>query len=121
MSVEPDDLPRKYYSVKPRAFEKLNEPGKAPEKSTGHDVFAMLQQNREVEKQSGKDALVIPPKRKSRRKRDYWLVTAGFNLLVIAMLAAARFNPISLLFGFAGLIIFNLSFTWIMWFLLEDY
>lgn len=121
MSPEPDDPPRKYYGLKPREFEKLNAAGKAPEKSVEHDVFAMLHQNREIEKQIGKDEIVIPQKRKSRRKRDYWLVTIGFNLLIIGMVAVARFNPISLIFGFAGMIIINLSFTWIMWFVLEDY
>lgn len=121
MSTEPDDPPRKYYGLKARKFEKLNEPGKAPEKSVEHDVFAMLQQNREVEKQIGKDHIVVPEKPKSRRKRDYWLVTIGANLLLVGLVAVARFNPISLVYGFAGLIIFNLSFTWIMWFVLDDY
>ena len=121
MSAESDDPPRKYYGLKPREFEKLNAPGKTAEKSVEHDVFAMLQQNRDVEKTIGRDEIVIPEKRKSCRKRDYWLVTTGFNLLIVGMVAIARFNPISLLFGFAGLIIFNLSITWIMWFVLDDY
>lgn len=121
MPTEPDDPPRKYYGVKPREFEKLNAPGRAPDKSVEHDVFAMLQQNRAVEKQTGKDEIFVSKKQKSRRKRDYWLATIGFNMLIVGMVAVARFNPISLIFGLAGLIIFNLSFTWIMWFLLEDY
>ncbi len=122
MATESDDPPRKFYGLKPREFEKLNEPGKAPEKSVEHDVYAMLQHNREVEKQHGFDEVSeIPVKKKSRRKRDYWLVLIGGNLLLLGMVAIARFNPISLIYGFSGIIIFTLSFTWVMWFIVDDY
>lgn len=121
MAPESDDPPRKHYGLKPREFEKLNAPGKAPEKSVEHDVFAILAQNREVEKSSGQDEIKISPKRKSRRKRDYWLATVAMNLLLVGLVAIARFNPISLIYGFSGIIIFNLSFTWVMWFVLDDY
>jgi hypothetical protein len=81
----------------------------------------MLQQNREVEKKIGQDVIIVPEKRKSRRKRDYWLVTIGVNLLLVGLVSIARFNPISLIYGFAGVILFNLSFTWVMWFVVDDY
>jgi uncharacterized membrane protein YcjF (UPF0283 family) len=119
--MEPTDPPRKHYGLKARQFEHLNAPDKAPEKSTEHDIFAMLEQNRSVERQSGKDEIEIKPKRKSRRKRDYWQVLIGGNLLIFGIVAIARFNLISLLFGFSGVIILTLSLTWVMWFVLDDY
>jgi hypothetical protein len=118
--MEPDDPPRKHYGLKARQFEHLNAPDKAPEKSTEHDVFAMLEQNRSVEKSLGKDRIEIV-KVTSRRKRDYWQVLIGGNLLIIGIVAIARFNPISLLFGFSGVIILTLSLTWVMWFVMDDY
>jgi hypothetical protein len=118
--MEPTDPPRKHYGLKPREFDRLNAAGKAPEKSTEHDVFAMLQQNRAVEKQLGKDEIEIK-EIKSRRKRDYWLILIGGNLLIIGMVAVTRFNPISLMYGFSGIVILTLSLTWVMWFVMDDY
>lgn len=119
--MEPTDPPRKYYGLKAREFEHLNAPGKTPEKSTEHDIFAMLQQNRVVEKQFGKDEIEIAPKKKSRRKRDYWLVLIGGNLMILGLVAVTHFNPISVIFGGAGIIVLTLSLTWVMWFVLDDY
>ena len=119
--MEPTDPPRKYYGMKAREFEHLNAPGKAPEKSTEHDIFAMLEQNRTVEKQLGKDEIEIAPKKKSRRKSDYWLVLVGGNLLILGLVAVTRFNPISVIFGGAGVIVLTVSLTWVMWFVLDDY
>jgi hypothetical protein len=119
--MEPTDPPRKYYGLKAREFEHLNAPGKAPEKSTEHDIFAMLEQNRTIEKQLGKDVIEIAPKKKSRRKSDYWLVLIGGNLIILVMVAVARFNLFSLLFGGSGMIILTLSLTWVMWVVMDDY
>lgn len=119
--MEPTGPPRKYYGMKAREFEHLNAPDKSPEKSMEHDIFAMLQQNRTIEKQLGKDEIEIAPKKKSRRKGDYWLVLVGGNLLILGLVAMTRFNPISAIFGGAGMIILTLSLTWVMWFVLDDY
>ena len=119
--MEPTDPPRKYYGMKAREFEHLHAPGRTPEKSTEHDIFAMLEQNRTVEKQLGKDEIEIATKKKSRRKSDYWLVLVGGNLLILGLVAITVLNLISLLFGGAGMIILTLSLTWVMWFVMDDY
>jgi len=108
------------YGLKPRAFEHLNAPKTAPEKSVEHDVFSILQQNRAVEQRHGHDEIEIRPKR-SRRKRDYWLLLVGGNLLILGLVALARFNPISVIYGFSGVVILTLSLTWVMWFVMNDY
>lgn len=118
--MEPTDPPRKHYGLKAREFENLNASGKAPEKSTEHDIVAMLQQNRGVEQRHGKDQIEIK-QAKSRRKRDYWMILVGGNLLILGLVAIARFNPISLLFGLSGVIVLSLSITWLMWFVMDDY
>jgi hypothetical protein len=80
----------------------------------------MLQQNRAVEQELGQDEIEIKQV-KSRRKRDYWLVLIGGNLSIIGVVAIARFNPISLIYGFSGIVILTLSLTWVMWFVMDDY
>ena len=84
------------------------------------DVFTMLQQNRAVEQKNGKDVVEIREV-KSRRKRDYWLILMGGNLLILGLVALTRFNSISLIYGFSGVIILSLSLTWVMWFVMDDY
>ncbi len=114
------DPPRKHYDLKPRKFEQVNAPGIAPEKSTAHDVHAMLQQNRAVEQKAGINEIEIRPVT-SRRKRDYWLVfipSVGF-LGLLAWLG--RGNLYVLVSASAGIIIVSVGLTWIMWFVMDDY
>jgi hypothetical protein len=116
--MEPTDPPRKNYGLKPREFDRLNAPGKAPEKSIGHDVYAMLQQNRAAEQR----AEIIEIKEvKSRRKRDYWLllVPGTGSLALVAWLG--RGNPYVLVFACSGIALLSLGLTWIMWFVMDDY
>ena len=118
--MEPTDPPRKHYGLKAREFDRVNTPGKMPEKSTEHDIYTILQQNRAIEQQNGKDNVGIKPV-KSRRNRDYWMLMVGGNLLIAGLVAVSRFNPISLIFGLAGAVILSLSLTWVMWFVMSDY
>ena len=149
--MEPEDPPPKNYSFKERTFKRDNVRGadvppvptakelailaghKAAPPAKGkpsaadlakagdpNDVYAVLDRNRTVEQRHGLDEVEIRPK-KSRRKRDYWLVLIGGNLAIVALVAVARFNPISAIFGLAGMVILTVSATWIMWFLLDDY
>ena len=80
----------------------------------------MLQQNRTVEQKNGKDEFEIREV-KSRRKRDYWVLLVGGNLLVVGLVALVRFNPISVIYGFSAIVILSLSLTWVMWFVMDDY
>ena len=80
----------------------------------------MLQQNRTVERAIGKDEFEIKGV-KSRRKRDYWLLLIGGNLAIIGLVGLFQLNPVTVVFGFAGVIILTVSLTWIMWFVMDDY
>lgn len=117
--MQPDDPPPKKYDLKPREFERLNPRGPAG-KGTEHDVYAILQQNRAVEQRLGLGEVEIR-KKKSRRKRDFWLLLIGGNLLVAGLVAVGRFNLISLIFGLAGMVVLSVGLTWIMWFVMDDY
>ena len=118
--MEPVDPPRKNYELKPREFDHLNAPGRAPEKSTQHDIHAMLKQNHAAEQKAGINEVEIKEV-KSRRKRDYWLLltlSAGF-FATIGWLG--RHNPYVLVPAFSGVVLVSVGLTWIMWFIMDDY
>jgi uncharacterized integral membrane protein len=118
--MDADDPPRKNYGLKPRVFERVNTGTGDQQKSAEHDVYAMLQQNRVVEQQSGLNEVRIK-ETKSRRKRDFWSLLVGGNLLIVALVVFTGFNVVSVIFGLAGIIIISLGLTWIMWFVMDDY
>jgi len=145
------DPPPKNYSFKERTFRRDNQPASAAppvptakelailagaktalpakpgqsaastaKKTDPNDVYAVLERNRTVEQQHGLNEVHIK-KVRSRRKRDYWLLLVGGNLTTVAIVALMRFNPISLIYGLAGVIMFTIGLTWIMWFIMDDY
>jgi hypothetical protein len=146
--MEPDDPPRKNYGFKEREFKRDNAPTSPPPPSAkehaisaGHvapatkkappsggvdrtadpnDVFAVLQHNRAKENQFGLNEVQIK-KIKSRRKRDFWLMLVGGNLLIIGLVVITGFNVVSVIFGLSGIIILSLSLTWIMWQVMNKY
>lgn len=138
--MEPDDPPRKNYGFKDREFKRENAPTgsvpppptakelammagpvvQSPKGATGrkaddpNDVFATLQQNRAIEQKLGADAVEVR-KVKSRRKRDFWLLLIGGNLVIVGVVVVVGLNVMTVAFGFAGILIFSIGLTWIMW------
>lgn len=152
--ADESDPPRKFYQLKPKEFERVNEtpspateptdPQNAPpsldasapihvrelvrQASTGvpllkgnapanreTEVHALLRDNLSRANAAGLNDVAPKPKRASRRKRDYIFAMIVGNF---ALLIGTAIQPI---FGAAGLIIFNLGLTWIMWFVMDDY
>jgi len=118
--MEPEDPPRKNYSMKARQFERVNSPGKAPAKSVEHDVHAILLQNRAREQQAGLNEVVFRPVR-SRRKRDFWALFLIGNLVFAVAAVLGRHNPLVFTVASAGIAVFSLGLTWIMWFVMDNY
>jgi hypothetical protein len=142
--MEPVDPPPKKYDLKEREFKRENIPGAAvptakdlamissqrtptapkptvnPKPGDPNDVYAILQQNRAVEKKMGLGEVEIK-KVKSRRKRDYWLLVIPCNLLVGVITWQGRADPFVLVCGIAGIVLVTLSLTWIMFHIMEDY
>ena len=117
--MEPDDPPPKKYAMKPRVFEQLNakgSTGKAPE----HDVFAILQQNRAVEQNDGKDLVEIREV-KSRRKRDYWLLLLPMIGTFALVAWFGRGNQYVLVFSCSAIGLVTVGLTWIMWVVMDNY
>ena len=83
-----------------------------------HDVFATLQKNRAAEMNSGGDEIEIK-KISSRRKKDYWLMLVGGNVVIVG--GSFFVGGIALVFGLAGVIIYSLGLTWVMWQVMSKY
>jgi hypothetical protein len=115
-----DDSPPVKHALTTATFEALNAPtsGSAPHPT---DVHQVLQDNLARENAAGINDLKPKPPRRSRRKRDYWLVLIFGNLAIVATVHLAGGNIVSNLFGFAGIILLSVSLTWVMWFVMDDY
>ncbi len=119
--MDPADPPPKKYEFKPKEFERVNAPpGSSVGKSTEHDVFAILQQNRAIEQRKGLGEIEIK-KVRSRRKRDYWLLLIPSVLLLGVITWQSRSNPFFLVCGLTGIVVVALGLTWIMWHVMDDY
>ncbi len=120
--AEESIAPRKKYKLKPAEFERLNAPPSDPARPITPDVFTLQRQLREREIAADMDALSAPrrPKR-SRRKRDFWLLL----LLIDGPLGAAtwfgRNDPIALVIAGSGLVLATIGLIWVMWFVMGDY
>lgn len=146
--MEPDDPPPKVYGFKERAFQRdntrtadapptptakelailagpaIHKPGPSAAGSAKagdpNDVFAVLQQNRAVERTHGRDAVEIR-KLKSRRKRDYWLILITSEAGLVALAVNGRDNAFVLACSVAGMGLVAFGITWIMWQVMDKY
>jgi hypothetical protein len=140
---EPDP-PRKFYNFKEREFARDNpqagtppptvqELAKlagvhhdprpragAPKAGDPNDVYQVLARNRRAEQRHNLDTIEIKQVR-SRRKREFWLVLVGGNLAIIALVLVAGIDIMTVVFGLAGLIIFSVGLTWVMWQVMDRY
>jgi hypothetical protein len=138
--MEPEDPPRKNYGFKEREFKRDNAPTgsvpppptvkelamlagpvtASPKGATGakagdpNDVFATLQRNRATEQEHGGDRIEIR-KIKSKRRRDFWLMLIGGNLLIGGSVVVLGLNVFTVMFGLGGVILFSITLTWIVW------
>lgn len=145
MPDEPDP-PRKVYGFKERDFKRDNAPSsETPPAPTAqdlaklagfhhdpsarkggakagdpNDVHVVLQQNRKSEQQHNFDAIEIK-EIKSRRKREFWLLLVGGNLFILGAVFFSGINVLTVIFGLAGLIIFSLGLSWVMWQVMDRY
>lgn len=86
------------------------------------DVHEMLRDNLEHEKFAGLHELKPLPPRRSRRRRDYWLLLCAGNLAL--GLVAAWFGPgaaMPFLCAIVGIGLFTAATIWLMWFVMGDY
>jgi len=115
-----DDPPPVKHTLTTAKFEALNEPTAAPTPAPT-DVYQVLQDNLARENAVGLNVVKPVPPRRSRRKRDFWLVLIGGNLAIMASVGFTSINVMTVIYGFAGVILLSSGLTWIMWFVMDDY
>jgi hypothetical protein len=86
-----------------------------------NDVHAMLRHNVARDNAAGLNNLSPLPKKRSRRKRDYWLLLISVNLFFAFAALGPYANPLTLIYGVAGFILYTISLTWVMWGVMDDY
>lgn len=143
------DPPPKKYTFKARTFESVNPPaGTTPEDGkidvkdlfnaaaaphtfakspvpppnrapvpTANDVAAMLRDNvaHDVPK------VLPPPVKLTRRRNDYFLCLVGGNALIVGLVFLIGINLATVFFGAAGILMYSITLTWVMWFVMERY
>lgn len=85
------------------------------------DVHGVLQENLARANAAGINDVDLSPRPPSRRKRDYWFSLVAGNAFIIGLVLLLGLNPMTVLFGFGGVIIFSVGLTWIMWFVMDRY
>lgn len=84
-----------------------------------NDVHGILQANLARANAAGLNELAEKPRRPSLRKRDYWLLMVGGNGFFVT--AGLLQGGVVLVFAGAGIILFTVGVTWVMWFVMDDY
>jgi hypothetical protein len=115
-----DDPPPVKHTLTTAKFEALNEPTAIPT-SAPTDVHQVLRDNLTRENAAGMNAVKPVPPRRSRRKRDFWLMLVLGNLTIAATVLITRGNTVAVLFGVAGVLCLSVALTWVMWFVMDDY
>jgi hypothetical protein len=139
------DPPRKNYGFKEREFKRDERPasgsqppisvqdlakqagpvtragpvGGAARAGDPNDVYAVLDKNRTAEKAAGADDIEIQKKKTARRTKDYWLMLLGGNAVLVV--GSVYMGGVAIVFGLAGVIIYSLGLTWVVWQIMDKY
>ncbi len=107
------------YQLGTAKFESVNHPTAGP---PAIDVQQMLMENVARANAAGLNELAPSPPRRSRRRRDYWLLMIGGNSLLglIAALSGPS-SPFVFVFALAGMALLSAGLSWVMWFVMDDY
>ncbi len=85
------------------------------------DVHGVLQENLARANAAGINDVDLTPRPPSRRKRDYWFTLVAGNATIVGLVLLLGLNPMTVMFGFGGVIVFSVGLTWIMWFVMDRY
>jgi hypothetical protein len=86
-----------------------------------NEVHGVLRDNLERANAAGLNDVEPPPPRRSRRTRDYWTLFIPVNGFFAFWAFGPYANPMTFVFGLAGMIMFTLGLTWVMFFIMDDY
>ena len=100
-------------------FERVNAP-LAEEKTESIKVDQILRDNLRLG-EAAKPIELDLTKRTSRRKRDYLLLLAVGNALIIFAFSLAPKDPLLRVLAWSSLGLYSAGLTWLMWGVMDDY
>lgn len=117
MAADPEDPPPVKYGLKPKVFPVANDRA-TPPAPTVHEV---LQQN--LARQQAAEPAVLPhlKDRRTKRRRDYWVLMLGGNALGGVCAWLLPLNPVVFIYLLAFIIVFNVSLLWVMFHVMDKY
>lgn len=86
-----------------------------------NDVHAMLRDNLDVANAAGLNDVTPPPKRRSRRLRDYLLLMVPVNAFFAWWAFGPNASVMTFVYGISGIVLFSAGLTWAMFFVMDDY
>jgi hypothetical protein len=89
--------------------------------AAANDVHGHLRTNLESANAAGLNKIIPLAPRPSKRKRDYLLLMVVGNGGFLSLAAIGHSNPMLLVCGVSGAMVFTLGITWIMWVLMDRY
>ncbi len=122
---EPVQPPRKF-GLKAKGFGGVNKPvesagaGSEGARQAPVSVHEILKGNLAKGPGMIEKTLEFRPRR-SQRKRDYWKALVAGNAVLLGCVAVLGRNPVTLVFVGAGVVIYSIGLTWVMWFIMDDY
>lgn len=87
-----------------------------------HDISPLLRAAAAAE-HAARIAVAEPerPRRRSRRRRDYFVLLLGAFGAIAALVLYAGLTPLTLSFGIFGMIVFTSGLTWVVFGIMDDY
>ena len=89
--------------------------------SAKNEVHVILKDNLNRANAAGLNDLAPKPKRRSRRTRDYLFVVIPLNAFFGFAAFGPYANPVTFVYGIAGMIFSTVGITWVMFFVMDDY
>lgn len=159
--AEETDPPRKFYGLKPKEFERVND-GRAAEQmampavdpvdqraipdapvdvrelariaslnvpalkgnnpaNRDNEVHTILRENLAQANAAGLNDLKPKKRRRSKRLRDYLILMIGVNGAIIAVVWSRGPAVATTVIGLAGVVMFSIILTWLMWAVWDNY
>ena len=117
----PADRPIDVHQLNRQAAAPKPVPGAVAPSSAENEVHAILRANLARAQAKGENEVILQPRPPSRRKRDFWLLFIGGNLLVVGAVGVGHKNAVTLIFGLSAIVFFSLGLIWVMWVVMDDY
>jgi hypothetical protein len=116
---EDTEQDRAKFVLKPKSFESVNVP-LAEEPTKPIEVHTILQENLAV-REAVTPLILNFEKKSSRRTRDYLILMAMGNGLILLVMNFLPRDPAFRTLGGTGLFLYSAGVTWVMWGVMDNY